>query len=93
VVEGTFIVPKEYENRVRIGDNVTADTFEDLVMKPSQKGAPMAVHSWQGSPSEAHLFLHSSLRVYRNKSWQPVEIFEREADNAPNGGSGFLFRL
>jgi hypothetical protein len=93
VVEGTFLVPKEYEGRVRIGDNVTADTFEDLVMKPSQKRAPMAVHSWQGFPTEAHIFLHSSLRVYKNRSWQPVEIFEREADNAPNGGSGFLFRL
>jgi hypothetical protein len=94
-VEGTFIVPKEYENRVRIGDEIVSE-YDNIPLKQNAKRAPLMVYTFDSITEKRVIFLHASLQLYKNNTWQSVEKFERTIDYPPEyvhdkGGTHFLY--
>jgi len=100
VVEGVFLVPRENENDVSIGDLATEGAFWDSSenkwvrpLKPSEKRSPHIGSFAPGDGNAEKITDFAQLERWAGNKWKIVEKFYQTSENIPICSGGFIDRV
>jgi hypothetical protein len=100
VVEGVFLVPKENENHVSLGDLATEGSvwLENesrwlRLLKTSERKSPLIRVYAPGGGNAEKATGFAQLEQWTSKQWKIVEKFLESVDNLPLYSSGFIDRV
>jgi hypothetical protein len=100
VVEGVFLVPRENENDVSLGDLATEGAFWSSIenkwvrpLKPSERKGPLVGISAPGDGNSERVLLYAQLNRFEQGNWKTVEKFAETAENVPLYSYGFINRV